>query len=296
MNHNELANDLASHLRGNAQAGMVWTDMQLGPAGSPRPDVYMILKSYANWSATAYEIKVSASDLLSDLTSGKWQSYLRFAHRVIFALPAELAKSHGDRIPAQCGIIVRSETGWRMKRRPISNQLPTLPHDAWMKLLIDGCDRARAARYAPETINRWAREAEERKKFGDETARIIAKLRRAPMAAEEEALEHEREIERLRERHRLDCERVRKDNGSVDLQATGVLGEICVALGIGDARVALNSLSEIRALLHPGRYNLLTGAADTLRHALRITETARNLLRPATDYPAARQETANDES
>lgn len=34
MTHNELAEDLAQHLRGGT-GRMVWTDTQLGPSGSP---------------------------------------------------------------------------------------------------------------------------------------------------------------------------------------------------------------------------------------------------------------------
>ena len=44
MTHDELAADLAAHLRG--ERTMVWTDMQLGSSGSVRPDVYTIAKSY----------------------------------------------------------------------------------------------------------------------------------------------------------------------------------------------------------------------------------------------------------
>lgn len=42
LGHDELAQSLAAHLRGDAR--MIWCDLQLGPSGSPRPDVYTIDK------------------------------------------------------------------------------------------------------------------------------------------------------------------------------------------------------------------------------------------------------------
>src|SRR6266571_2431143 len=86
--HDELAADLAGHLK--TPERMCWTDMQLGPAGSPRPDVYCIDKSFVSPFPTAYECKVSVPDFRSDVTSGKWSSYLKFAYRVFFAVPAGL--------------------------------------------------------------------------------------------------------------------------------------------------------------------------------------------------------------
>lgn len=46
LTHDELAADLAAKLRTDRR--MVWTDIQLGPSGSPRPDVYAIFKSFSH--------------------------------------------------------------------------------------------------------------------------------------------------------------------------------------------------------------------------------------------------------
>ena len=104
MTHNDLAASLAGHLLGDGR--MVWCDMQLGPLPSPRPDVYTIDKSYRHPKPTAYEVKVSVADFRSDVTSGKWQVYRRFAGAVYFAVPAGLA-SPSD-VPDGCGLYTRA--------------------------------------------------------------------------------------------------------------------------------------------------------------------------------------------
>ena len=138
--HDGLMLDLAEHL-GRQNDRIIWTDMQLGPAGSPRPDVYTVPKSYSNFKPLAYECKVSVSDFRSDVTKGKWQSYLKYACGVIFAVPQGLITK--DDVPKGCGLIVRSENGWRMVKGPtlipIKNDLPA---DYWIKLVIDGVNRS----------------------------------------------------------------------------------------------------------------------------------------------------------
>jgi hypothetical protein len=134
MKHDELQEDLACHLRAGTDR-MVWTNTQLGPVGSPRPDVFTVNKSFSKFRTDAYEIKVSVSDLRSDVTSGKWQSYRKFSNVVWFAFPRGMAPL--DLIPKECGVILRSDTGWRAARKPVAQVLDTLPRDAWLKLLMD---------------------------------------------------------------------------------------------------------------------------------------------------------------
>lgn len=137
MTHDKLAESLAGHLR--APDRMVWQDMQLGPVGSPRPDVYAIFKSYTKPAPMAFECKVSVSDFRADVTSGKWESYCRYAYGVAFACEAGLI-GKAD-VPAQCGLIVRHASGaWRWAKRP-TLQPTEIPRAAWMKLLIDGVER-----------------------------------------------------------------------------------------------------------------------------------------------------------
>ncbi|MED5545818.1 MAG: MmcB family DNA repair protein [Pseudomonadota bacterium] len=187
--HDELAADLAQHLRCDKR--MVWCDMQLGPSGSPRPDVYVIERSYSRPMPTAYECKISRSDFRSDTTSGKWQSYLRYAGAVIFAVPEGLITP--AEIPEGCGLIVRKAGSWRNMRKPTRRPV-ALPMDACMKLLLDGVGRTVAPRAqpAPRRFDAWEAEKAVRKKFGDAVARAARDIALAEQMARYETESRER--------------------------------------------------------------------------------------------------------
>lgn len=209
--HDALADDLAQYLQ--SEARMVWADMQIGPAGSPRPDVYTIERSYSKPMPTAYECKISRSDLRSDTTSGKWQKYLAFAGAVIFAVPDGLC-TLAD-IPSGCGLIVRKAQVWRHVRKATRTPV-ALPMDASMKLLIDGVTRTIGRRDpAPRRIELWTEHEAVRKKFGQAVAKAARDLAGAQDIAKTLAEQRkagwervDREIEAHR-RYRL--EQVRKE-------------------------------------------------------------------------------------
>jgi len=164
--HDALALDLAGHLRGPAR--MVWCDLQLGPSGSVRPDVYTILKSFTRPAPTAYEVKVSRADFLADVTAGKWQSYLRYAEGCYFACESGLIGK--AEVPTHAGLIVRHPSGaWRIARRATLAPV-TIPQDAWLKLLIDGVANQALAN-VPQR-NQYAAEAALRRKLGATVARV----------------------------------------------------------------------------------------------------------------------------
>ena len=136
--HDELASDLADHL--HHESRMVWTDMQMGSSGSPRPDVFTMKKSYTNPTPISYEIKISRSDFLSDINSAKWQRYLKFSGGVIFAVPKGLITK--NEVPFECGLMIRNEETWRtLKRAKPGTGRPDFPE--MMKMLIDGVGRER---------------------------------------------------------------------------------------------------------------------------------------------------------
>lgn len=170
MKHDELQNDIAAHLRGNTDR-MVWTNTQLGPAASPRPDVFCIDKSYANFKADAYEVKVSVSDLRHDITSGKWQKYRAYAHRVWFAFPRGMVPI--DEIPRECGVILRGDGGWRAARKPVAQVLETLPRDAWLKLLIESFPTNQFDHRNPRAASEWFAADALRKKHGKNIAELF---------------------------------------------------------------------------------------------------------------------------
>ena len=170
--HDDLLHDLAGYL--SSPERLVWTDMQLGPSGSPRPDVFTLQKSYSKPHPTAFEIKISRSDLRSDTTSGKWQSYLKFAGAVTFAVPDGLG-TPAD-IPDGCGLIVRKAEVWRYARKPVRRAVEP-PFSACMKLLIDGVERANQRRVPfPRSANLWGESKAVRKKFGQAVAECARDL------------------------------------------------------------------------------------------------------------------------
>lgn len=180
--HNKLADDLAGHLR-ERTGRVVWTDMQLGPTGAPRPDVYTLEPSFAKFCPMAYEVKVSVGDYRRDVTAGKWQTYLPFAAGVTFAVPAGLIDKAV--LPEGCGLMVRGSEGWRTVKAPTLRAIQTLPHTAWIKLMIDGLGREadrRAEAAAPGLRNEWSLRRQVGLKLGAEVEEVLADRHQAESA------------------------------------------------------------------------------------------------------------------
>ncbi|WP_310629516.1 hypothetical protein [Burkholderia cenocepacia] len=170
--------------------------MQLGPAGSPRPDVYTVPCSFARFQPVAYECKISIADFRRDVTAGKWTSYLRFAAGVIFAAPAGLLKK--EDIPAGCGLIVRGPDGWRSLKGPTLKNVDNLPRDAWIKLIIDGMGRLADQSYEqlrPGLCNEWTLEKKLRARLGD----VVADAVRDQLNAERRLKDATERLENLAE-------------------------------------------------------------------------------------------------
>lgn len=170
--HDQLAHDLAEHLRGNT-ARMVWEDMQMGPSGSARPDVFTMNKSYSSPKPLVYEVKVSVSDFRSDVTSGKWQKYREFSSGVIFAVPQGLV-TKAD-VPPGCGLIVRSENVWRTVKGPTLGEC-VIPQKAMLKLLIDGAHR-QAQELRVRQASDWCAHQLERAGLAKDVAQAVQDLR-----------------------------------------------------------------------------------------------------------------------
>lgn len=234
LTHNQVADSLAAHLRGNTDR-MVWTDTQLGPAGSPRPDVYTISKSYSRFAADAYEVKVSVSDLRHDLTEGKWQKYRQFAHRVWFAFPRGLAPI--TEVPRECGVILMGEGGaWRAARKPISQPRDTLPHDAWMKLLIESHPRAleidtlesMRARQAAD----WKVQEILRAQLGEEAARLFGDLQAARTRFKYDTDVLREQSKSMHERHEAQRKRLQEEAAAERTWLDDEMRRLAVALGL----------------------------------------------------------------
>lgn len=173
--HDDLAADLARHLK--TPSRLVWEDMQIGPAGSHRPDVFTMEKSYSRPLPTVYECKISVSDFRADITSGKWQKYLDFAGSVTFAVPSGLV-TRAD-IPNGCGFMTRGEDGWCTVKRA-TRQVSKFSVNNLLKLFIDGYGRELGQMEMTRKAN-WQAHAELklRRKFGDEIGNVIRDLNQA---------------------------------------------------------------------------------------------------------------------
>lgn len=252
--HDELAHDLAEHMRANTEI-IAWEDMQLGPAGSARPDVYTIRKSYSRFVPVVYEVKVSVSDFRSDITSGKWQRYLRYASAVVFAVPAGLIKK--EDVPAGCGLIVRHDEIWRTVKNPTLQRLETLPHEAWVKLVIDGIgrevSRQRVAEPRARAVNHWQAAQAVRKRHGDRIGQLLSNLGSAEASIEvaiERAHEQAHEIEAGTQRQlRNAIEFARQGQDRLDREFLS----LARALGLGEDATA----SQLADAVHDARWRLL---------------------------------------
>lgn len=264
MTHDQLAESLAEHLRANTDS-VVWTNMQMGPSGSARPDVYAIAKSYSKFSAAAFEVKVSAADLLRDLAAGKWVSYVKFSTTVCFAMAADLAKSHGNRVPLDCGLIVLGENGWRYRRRATYQRLGNLPRDAWLKLVIDGVEREAKRPRDRRARTEWMAERALAKAIGEHAAQQIGLLRTNPDCLVHELNRHAKEMDQLRALHtRVENEQYNKVQAARRAQE-GQCSEYleCIARALGcEAQDTVDRLGLV--------CNLMTGVdwRDPIRKAL----------------------------
>lgn len=231
--HDALAADLAGHLF--APERMVWRDMQLGPVGSPRPDVYTIAKSFVRPNPTAYECKISVSDFRADVTSGKWQSYLKYASCVIFAAPAGLISAKD--IPPMCGLILRHGEVWRLAKKPTICPVQ-IPQLACLKLLIDGVERqgplyrAKNYQYGMDAFS---------KRFGAEAGRWVSDA-----AAVKDKVEHAECVAKsIRDRAEKDAQQIR---AKAQADAPRLWRDICETLDIPVESDIWKVRAEIRRL------------------------------------------------
>lgn len=262
--HDDLALSLAAHLRGPNR--MVWCDMQLGPSGTCRPDVYTIDKSYAHPHPVAYEVKVSLSDFAGDITTGKWQAYLKYACGVYFACEGNLI--HKDEVPNHCGLIVYNGERWRAAKRAVLNPV-TIPQDALLKLLIDGIDRE-----GPPNIQRraWS-DYQHLKDISKKHGELVSKAIRNYQAVEHEASYAKHSAERIIKAAEAHAKRITDD-------ATNTINparrELCSALDLPED----SDIYRIRAAVHALRaaqkehpaVGQLREVQSTLQHALNRIE------------------------
>lgn len=209
---------------------MVWTNMQMGPSGSPRPDVYTIAKSFAKFTPISYECKISVSDFRSDVTTGKWQKYLKFSAGVIFAAPKGLI-TKAD-VPKGCGLVTRNEDGWVTVKAPTLNRCESLTRDEWMKLLISGVERARRVDPEARMLNTWAMQDVIRKKYGKEIAEALSNRDSAATILRTLECGHREEIDRLNKRHSDRMKTLAETHASETRYTDRSRDDLCKVLGM----------------------------------------------------------------
>jgi len=185
----------------------------------------------------AYEVKVSVSDFRADVTSGKWQEYLRYAHGVLFACEGKLISK--SQVPEICGLIVRTDKIWRTVKRPTLSPVK-LPTEALLKLLIDGVDREgpaiRSRKYMANGYSeKFAR------KYGQKAALWVAKA----VTIDREIENAEYSAKRIVEVASAHAEKIKSDIGN-QIDARWI--ELCKVLGVEDPANTWRIRSEIEKL------------------------------------------------
>jgi hypothetical protein len=223
--HNELQEDLAAYIRANSDR-LAWTNMPMGSAGNCRPDVYAIPKSFANFKPLIYEIKVSVSDFRSDVTSGKWQNYMKFACGVIFAVPEGLITKND--IPATCGLIVRHESGWRSAKKPTLQYLDTLPKELWIKLLIDGISRHHDLNRHLTQFNEYVARDKLAKKYGEKVGKLLRDLSNTEANVQQEIRRLDMVSEEIKSKRERALQLAREEDASINQTKS----DFCTSLGL----------------------------------------------------------------
>ena len=108
--HRELCFDLAE-AKGTrfieVPLGSVWLNHGTGPG---QADVITIKPSYNRFNLDIYECKVTRSDFLQDIKTGKYKKYLQHCNKLYFAAPSGIIKK--EELPDEVGLIVRGDNGW----------------------------------------------------------------------------------------------------------------------------------------------------------------------------------------
>ncbi|HDZ9786447.1 MmcB family DNA repair protein [Klebsiella pneumoniae] len=228
--HNDLAHDLAEHLRKNT-ARICWEDMQLGPSGTCRPDVYAMAHSYSKFCPVVYEVKVSVSDFRADVTAGKYTKYFKYAGGVVFAVPEGLLKKND--IPEGCGLMIRKESGWHTLKGPTMRQLDNLPRDAWMKLLMDGVTRqVERTQIKSRVLQTYFVDQTLMKKHGAEIADLVCRAYHSREKLEREIIAQEQRLQSVQQEGAEELARQRKRRVEAEERLTDAQRDLAVALGL----------------------------------------------------------------
>jgi len=232
-NHNALLRDLAEHFE--RQGRIVFRDQLIGPAGSPRPDVLTINKTYNRWNPAAYEVKTHRSDFLSDVTSGKWAQYYDAAASVTFAVPKGLINK--AELPKKAGLIVRSENGWRHSKKPTIDHVDNFDRFLWLALLFKLSNRNSKPEPRASSFSRASRERHE---LGER----IAKYLYDSTTAERAVVEARKHVETIMSLAKSDAEKIVNKAIEENPLVLSILQKTLADHGIGGALSSWHSVEK----------------------------------------------------
>ena len=106
-----------------------------------RLDAWALRNTWSPVTAEGYEIKVSRSDFLRDVRSGKWQAYLEACHRLWFVTPARLVDP--KEVPTECGLLWATAAKLTTKKMARRRRAPGALADTMIYCLMS---RARPVR------------------------------------------------------------------------------------------------------------------------------------------------------
>jgi hypothetical protein len=150
--HDELAADLMDARHCAGEIAIEKLGLYAGVV-----DVAAMRISWTKPRLTAYEVKISRADFLSDIRSGKWRKYLVSVERLYFAVPKGLVDLR--EVPSECGLTVRGARGWYTPRAAPRREIESRFHAGFVQSLLfrhypavwDGAHRVREIAFATAT-------------------------------------------------------------------------------------------------------------------------------------------------
>lgn len=204
-----------------------------------RMDAWVMNKSWANATVTAYEIKVNRNDFLRD---EKWTDYLPLCNCFYFVCPHGTIKP--EELRKGVGLIYVSKTGTRlfMKRKAVHRKV-RIPEEVWRYIMmcrVEIVDERRDVSSAG-FWRKWLEEKIEKQKLGYEVSTRIRRLY-------EKAVEKRKHAEDLVAGYALFQERLRAVGIDPDepIHSWAIDREIDELLG----RVTPQLRHRVRSLLH----------------------------------------------
>lgn len=191
--HTDLQMDLLATRRENGEVAV--QELSCASWGSNGwVDVATVKPSWSNPNPTGYEVKVSRSDFMSDVRSGKYRRYLPFFRRFYFACPAGMVKK--KEVPEGMGLIVRSDKGWSGVVGP---SVTEIDDGDWPQLLLAMLMRQKEAPWRAQTNDDPEARRRRVRKYRDhlEASRIIDHSVKKQIR---EARRNNRQMKRAREK------------------------------------------------------------------------------------------------